>query len=306
MTIFNLDKKRAQKTHEEAQSLNAAGLEDQAIEKYKEAIALDLGKSESYYNIGLIYKYRNDWKQSFEFNKKAYEIDSEDEAARWNFAIAATALRDWKTARRLWKDNGIELDDKEGAINLDFGITPVRLNADSNGEVVWARRIDPVRAKIDNIPLPESGFCRADIVLHDGAAVGYRMHGEHECPVFNVLELFDISELSTFMLLINLPEKLDVESLSNAFDGAGIEMEDWTSNVQMLCKACSEGVPHSDHDRENNDVWVSERKIGVAAASKEEIEKILHHWFLDTQNNTQNVYTLTCELSATDRLELRD
>lgn len=191
MGLFDFNKKKAKRLHQEGQRLEELGEVDAAIDKYLSAIDCDPLKSESYYNIGLIYKYRGKWKESFEFNEKANEIDPTDEAARWNLAIAATALRNWTVARRAWKDNGLDLDDDSGPIEMDFGMTPVRLNPDDDGEVVWATRIDPVRARIESIPLPESGYRYFDIVLHDGAAVGYREVGEMEYPVFNALELFE-------------------------------------------------------------------------------------------------------------------
>ena len=135
------------------------------------AIKADPEKSESHYNLGLIYKYRNDWGNSRAYNRRACELDPQDEAARWNLAIAATALRDWKTARLAWHDQGLHFDSDEGPINSDFGQTPVRLNPDGSTEVVWARRIDPVRARIENVPMAASGYRCGDIVLHDGAAV---------------------------------------------------------------------------------------------------------------------------------------
>jgi hypothetical protein len=49
-------------------------------------------------------------------------------------------------------------------------------------------RIDPVRVRIDNVPLPESGFRFGDIVLHDGASTGHRTYGERQVPVFNAMQ----------------------------------------------------------------------------------------------------------------------
>ena len=94
--------------------------------------------------------------------------------------IASTALRKWDDVRSVWKDNGINVDGESGPIEMDFGMTPVRLNPEDDGEVVWATRIDPVRARLDSIPYKESGFKHGDIVLHDGAAVGYREVGDNE------------------------------------------------------------------------------------------------------------------------------
>lgn len=294
---------QAQELHTAAQALEENGFEDDAIEKYKEAIKLNPEKAESYYNIGLIYKYRNDWRNSFEFNKKANELDPEDEAARWNLAIAATALRDWFTVRRAWKDQGLSLDDAEGPIDLDFGMTPVRLNPDENGEVVWARRIDPVRAKIASIPLPDSNYCCGDIVLHDGAAVGYRMLDERQCPVFNAMELYEASKLSTFQLLIHMQTQTEVDDLIKTFDAADIAIEDWTSNIHILCKACSEGEPHEHHDHEESQNWISERQIGIAATSIAQIEDVLQRWSSNESANSPQTYSLTCELSTLDRSE---
>ena len=200
MKLFSSKKKQAQKFHELGQAQSDEGNDLEAITSYMKAIELDPQKSESFYNLGLIYKYKGEWEKSLEFNAEAYRLDPDDEAARWNLAIAATALRNWPIARKAWTDNGIALEGDSGAINMNFGIAPVRLNPDESGEVVWATRIDPVRARIDNIPFKESGFKHGDIVLHDGAPVGSRKIGEKEYSVFNVLELFEKSDYTTIEL----------------------------------------------------------------------------------------------------------
>ena len=33
----------------------------------------------------------------------------------------------------------------------------------------------------------------------------------------------------------------------DAIEGAGYAAEDWTRNVRMLCKRCSEGTVHAEH-----------------------------------------------------------
>jgi tetratricopeptide (TPR) repeat protein len=293
MEIFGFKKRKAEKLHEQAQALSDEGRDDEAIALYQKAIELDPEKSESYYNIGLIYKYRNRWKESFKYNAAANRLDPEDEAARWNLGIAATALRDWATARTVWRENGITLQDGNGPINEEFGLTPVRLNPDGNGEVVWARRIDPVRAKILNVPLPESGYLPGDIVLHDGAAVGYRMHGGVEKPVFNVLELFECSEYKTFKVTIHANEQREIEELEDIFEECGMIAEDWTTNYRVLCRACSEGRPHQEHDTENESVWVSEHEIGVGAQSEELLRGAIKKW---SDANGKTVKGIECVL----------
>lgn len=278
MKLFDFGRRKAEKLHEAAQQLDAAGEVEAAIAKYHEAVACEPGKAESYYNLGLIYKYRGDWQASFDFNRQANALDPEDEAARWNLAIAATALRDWAVARAKWAENGIVLEGDAGPIEMDFGMTPVRLNPDGDAEVVWATRIDPARARIDNIPFPESGFHYCDVVLNDGAPVGYREWKGREYPVFNVLELFEPSGLSTCVATVEVASQADLDLLNELFETTRSHCEDWTRTTRVLCKACSEGRPHAHHDHVEDDAWSAERRLGIAAHPDDDIRPILHRW----------------------------
>lgn len=276
--LFNFNKRSAIKLHQQAQVLSEQGRDDEAIELYLQAIEKDPGKSESFYNIGLIYKYQNEWELSFEYNQKASFLDPGDEAARWNLAIAATALRRWDVVRSAWRQQGIELDGTDGPIEMNMGITPVRLNPDDDGEVVWATRVDPVRARIDSVPFPDSGFNYGDIVLHDGAAVGYRQLEGREYPVFNVLELFSPSGYETLVVKVQVPSDADLICLQGMFDGTSHEFEDWTKNIRVLCKECSEGVPHEHNDNEPSDSWCLERTLGVATLDHLKVTAIFDEW----------------------------
>lgn len=276
--MINFQKRRAKKFHTKGQKLSDEGRESEAIEMYAKAIALDPKKSESYYNVGLIYKYRGDWEQSLKYNKIANELDPESEAARWNLAIAATALRRWDIARSAWIQNGLELEGDSGPIDMDFGITPVRLNPDTAGEVVWATRIDPVRARLDSVPFPESGFRYGDIVLHDGAPVGTRNIGDREYSVFNVLQRFQPSEFETAVAVVEITKDDDLLQLDEILSTGSHIAEDWTGNVRILCKQCSEGAPHTHHDSEVTKVWQSERRLGVAVCGGGNLPELFETW----------------------------
>lgn len=79
-------------------SARAAHHDDEALKHYLDALRLDPKRSNTLHNIGLIYKCRGAWKESLEFNRGAQSFDPDDEAINWNWAIAATALRDWVRA----------------------------------------------------------------------------------------------------------------------------------------------------------------------------------------------------------------
>ena len=185
--------------------------------------------------------------------------------------------------RKAWKENGIELKDELGPINMNFGMTPVRLNPDLKaGEVVWATRIDPVRAKLDSIPYKESGYKYGDIVLHDGAAEGYRKVGEIEYPVFNALELFESSKFKTSIVTVLISSENDLTELEKIFSKSEHNFEDWTTNVRTLCRQCSEGASHERHDKELTAEWSSERVLGVAVAESNSVLSLFEQWQKET------------------------
>lgn len=271
-------KERAEELHQEAMALDDAGETDLALKKYFDALHLDLSRPTTHYNIGLIYKYRKQWPESFRYNKRAVDLEPNDEAANWNLAIAATALRDWTVARSVWRHLGMPIEEGLGPIEVDFGMTPVRLNPEDDGEVVWGRRVDPVRVRILSIPFPSSGFRYGDVVLHDGAPVGYREYEGREYSVFNTLELFASSAYSTYEVELTVKQQEDIEALHHICDELSVACEDWTSSVRTICRQCSEGHPHEHHDNEQEEHWKDRHLVGLASMDETVFQRVLEKW----------------------------
>lgn len=284
---------RANHLHEEGQELSSSGNDDEALRRYHQALNLEPDRPHTLYNIGLIYKYRREWRESFDYNLRAYQLRPDDEATKWNLAIAATALRDWDTARQMWRVCGIAIDGESGPITANFGWAPVRLNPDSNGEVVWGTRIDPVRTILKNVPLPDSGFRYRDMVLNDGAPVGTRISQGREYDVFNVLELFEPSHWSTYRVIVDTVTPEVLTALDTLAENFGLGFEDWTSSVRSLCRACSEGTPH-EHT-ESMSGWIPRRRIGLSATERHTIDELLRTW---TNQTGGRVEEITLELQA--------
>ncbi|MEP9318774.1 tetratricopeptide repeat protein [Pseudomonas sp. LABIM340] len=294
-----MSREKADALHQQAMTLDDQGDSDAALALYLQAIELAPEKSETHYNIGLIYKYRGDWPASQRYNQQAVDLTPDDEAANWNLAIAATALRDWSCARAVWNRLGISIELGDRPIEADFGMTPVRLNADESAEVVWAQRIDPVRASLLNIPYPDSGFRHGDIVLHDGAAVGYRENQGREYPVFNVLELFTASPHSTYEINLRLGSPEDLDELQQRLDELDIANESWSKNVRVLCRQCSEGHPHEQHDHEleEEESWQQEQLLAVATSDEARLRAVLADW----ANDQRCVEHIECTLEGVRR-----
>lgn len=237
--------------------------------------------AEWHYMLGLAAKYRQDWRLSLTHNLRAIELAAEfDEAAHWNAAIAATALADWPTARRLWTACGITLPAGAGEIVTDLGMAVVRLNPWHEGETVFVRRIDPVRARILNVPLPESGYAFGDVVLHDGAVSGYRQLDAEQLPVFNALQRCRASEQHSFTALIYCAQPQDWAALAQSVAAAGAVIEDWRANLRTLCRRCSYGLPHQHPEPVANGepAWSPWRDAGLVVAEAALAATLLQTW----------------------------
>jgi tetratricopeptide (TPR) repeat protein len=275
---------RADELFNEALAKSDAGDEHAALSLYLESLVLDRNQPRALYNVGLIYKYRREWKESLRYNRLAAELRPDDDATNWNTGIAATALREWRVARQAWRRAGIELEDSDEPIVGKFGYTPVRLNgfdgSDGSTEVVWAHRLSPVTARISNIPTLEARFRYGDVVLHDGAPNGTRFYAPgDERSVFDVFELFEPSEYATYEVSLEARDSETIEALASACEAAGIEFEDWTASLNLLCKACSEGRAHEQHDHSSqNGEWQLNRRVALAARDLDKVEAVLGQW----------------------------
>ena len=156
----------------------------------------------------------------------------------------------------------------------------MRLNPDGDGEVVWATRLCPVRARINSIPFPESGFAYGDVVLHDGAPMGSRLDSNgREKSVFNVLEMFEPGPFTTYLVDLVADSVERVEAFEKLCEARGLVIEDWNRSVQTICRACSEGRPHEQHDHTPVKAeWKPERQIAVAARDENDVSDVIEAW----------------------------
>lgn len=237
-------------------------------------------ESRFHYMRGLAHKYLRDWPTSLHHNLRAQElVEDFDESSAWNAGIAATALGEWSRAREQWSRCGIRIPDGKGPIEDDFGMISVRLNPWDQGETVFARRIDIVRARLLNVPLPESGHRLFDIVLHDGAKTGEREIEDGTVPVFNALARLSASDFRTFAVFVTCDSETDIDELVAArLPGIGY-VEDWTESIVHYCLRCSYGTPHrhSGTDSAESD-WTPERNLGIGAQSKAAVVRLLDDW----------------------------
>ena len=268
--------------HERAYAAYDGGDLVEARAHFDALLAVAPNAPDYHYMQGLVCKYLRDWPTSLHHNLRSIALRAEtDEASRWNAAIAATAIGDWAEARRQWADCGIDLPDTDGPIDASFGVASIRLNAWGGGETLFGQRIDPVRARLINVPLPDSGYRYGDVVLHDGAATGQRRFHQSIVPVFNAMQRMQASEFHTFAVFATCPRREDLDALVDARVPGIAFIEDWTDSITHYCLRCSYGTPHRHRDEDANagaDDWQPQRNLGVAAQSRHSVVKLLEAW----------------------------
>ncbi|CAA2106619.1 tetratricopeptide repeat protein [Variovorax paradoxus] len=280
------------------------GDQDGALEAYARASAVHPYWAVPWYNAGLIHKYRGDWAASLQANARAVECDPQNQGAIWNLGIAATALGDWATARRAWRQYGIGVPDGDGPVDYFVGLTPIRVHGGEASEVVWADRIDPARAILRNVPTPASGHRYGDLVLHDGAANGYRQRGDREVPVFDALELIAPSDYSTYEVSIGNAVSDDIDALIRRLEAGDAGAENWSTSMQLLCRACSEGRPYGegqhDHGPEEIPGAMGPWRLGIATRDESAVRRVLDEWRAGVSTDA-SLHDFRCVLQASPR-----
>jgi len=285
---------KAARLNERGRRLSAKGWFAEAEAAYRAAAAAKPQWHVPWYNLALMHKYRGEWRASLDCGLHATDLEQSDEASWWNLGIAATALGNWDVARRAWARCGIAVPADAGPIDMDLGPVPIRLLAKGDGEVVWARRIDPARAILLSVPLPDSGHRWGDLVLHDGAPNGYRMLRGEQVPVFDALACLERSAYVTFVVELDA-EPSALELLSAIAVELGGAAEDWSTSTRMLCRECSEGTPGHLHDAAHT--AHANPHCGLAARDEPHARQILEAWH--TQVPDALVVALRCAPAGT-------
>lgn len=158
---------------------------------------------------------------------------------------------------------------------MQLGLTPIRLNPDAQGEVVWCDRIDPARAIIRNNPLPGSTFRYSDLLLHGGAPNGSRMLRGQEVPVFDAIQLVRASPYQTYTLNLHVDHADDLLALAEQAERSGFGIEDWES-IRQLCPAAAPAIQaHTSPPQYAGGQVVA---LALAAENDAALRALLHAW----------------------------
>lgn len=255
-----------------AMALRLAGSEHDvdARDAIRRAIELDPSDAHRWYCLGLLCKWRGRWAEGVEANQKARELGEATEAVLWNLAICATGARDAFTAAEAWLALGMKsrpgadrLPRMEGrglvqirVSTLGEGVTPAAhragADADYTFEHLWVEPRSPCHGVVVNATLFDLVVDYGDVVLWDGAPVGWREHDGKRYPRFPLLECLEHAPLYRWSFVAKQRHAGAVAAMAKEL-GDDIAIEAHSEEAFILCKECAErgAQPGHDHHRRN-------------------------------------------------------
>jgi ribosomal protein S19 len=283
-----------QSLFEEALAYDRAGDAYNAVKLYKKLVKLAPYWSLPYHFLSLFYRQRNEWKPSFYYSQKAIETNPEDKTAWHILATSATALQRWQTARKAWNELGFEFRKTDKILNLDLGLIPVCINPKIKPEIVWARQIDPARAKIESIPQPSSERRYKETILIDNQPIAHRNLRGKRVPIFEELERIRLSPYNTYAVVLETGAQNSVDILDKLCQDAEIGFDNWSKvtrqfwlrNQKILPEFFGAEIFSKVH--EGTDYQL----IALASKSHFEIKEVLHAWKIITLQSYRDLIRL--------------
>jgi hypothetical protein len=182
--------------------------DEDALNAYKVALAIDGTRGAWWFHLGLFYKWRGRFKEGLDANQKAFARLGPQRPVLWNLAICATALGEGKLALEAWAKLGIAGELSSAGMPFVPNMPPMQVRVATLGEdtgqgdplpqqavtfeVLWVQPLSPCHGVLQSPTARRASVDYGDVVLWDGAPV--RMNrikaadGEtRDVPVFPLL-----------------------------------------------------------------------------------------------------------------------
>lgn len=258
---------------EQALAYDRQGDPYNAIKLYKRIVKLAPHWVPPFARLAELYKYRREWKPALHYAKKTVVLEPGHQLAWWTIGIAATALRKWRVAHRVWKKFGFD-PGQPWRVPLS-----VRLQYQGRFELLFARSVDPARAIIENIPDPASGRRFHDLVLYDNVVAGHQVVGRHRFPVYDELALIKPSLFHTFSCVLHTGERKAVRLLDDICREAGLGFENWSNASRVKTGVLQNSLPeYNVPDRLAGNETTGKVLVAIAAPGEGDVLRVLSSW----------------------------
>jgi tetratricopeptide (TPR) repeat protein len=246
----------------------------EALSAHEKALAADPENPAYWYDLGLCHKYAGRFAEGVKATQRSLDITPGDESALWNVGICATGARHHQAAMEAWTKLHIDVELVDGEVRYTGrGIVQVRITergpivAPGDGdpgacEYLWIARMGPAHGRI--LSPTEGNFFAdvGDVVLHDGAPVGYRDDGQSRVPRFPLMALLRRGTQRSFRFAAVQPGRGEIAGLAKSLGEESIYVH--TEQVSSFCRECARSgrVPHQ-HERLKPDERIVYGKLVV-------------------------------------------
>jgi tetratricopeptide (TPR) repeat protein len=161
--------------------------DEDALNAYKLALAIDATRGSWWFNLGLLHKWRGRFREGLEANQKAFARLGPQRPVLWNLAICATALGEGKLALEAWDKLGIRGELSSSGMPFVPDMPPMMVRVATLGEetgqgdplpqkavtfeVLWVQPLSPCHGVVQSPTARKASVDYGDVVLWDGAPV---------------------------------------------------------------------------------------------------------------------------------------
>lgn len=233
---------------------------ERGLAEYRALVAARPDSAPLHSRFGLFCKRRGLFEDGLRANQRAYELGHRTEAVLWNLGICATGVGDHWAALKMWRELGISAElGRDGRVVMQpRGMVQVRLTTgalrgaptaaeDPQFEHVWIERISPCHGEVLSPTFYDVSADAGDLVLHDGAAIGYRNTGGRKVPRFPQLALLERSGHHRFRFLGWQHRSGELAAITKRLPD-GCEVYPHTEQMHMICRQCVRGVSAHAHE----------------------------------------------------------
>jgi hypothetical protein len=177
--------------------------DDDALNAYKLALAIDDTRGGWWFQLGLFYKWRGRFGEGLDANQRAFARLGAQRAVLWNLAICATALGEGKLALEAWQKLGIAGELSSGGMPFVPNMPPMQVRVATLGEdigqsdplppqavtfeLLWVAPLSPCHGVVQSPTARKASVDYGDVVLWDGAPVRVNQLDGKPVPVFPLL-----------------------------------------------------------------------------------------------------------------------
>ncbi len=207
-----------------------------ALQAYQLALAIDDKRGGWWFQLGLLHKWRGRFREGLDANLKAQARLGPVRPVLWNLAICATALGDGARALAAWEQLGIRGALAQSGMPYVPDMPPMQVRVATVGEetgqhdplparvvsleVLWVQPLSPCHGVVQSPTARRASVDYGDVVLWDGAPV--RMNrvqsdgAAREVPVFPLLWILRPGAERRLRFVAMAKQRAFVEALAEA------------------------------------------------------------------------------------------